>query len=196
MIHSRLVRERPTATTPPAPLVTWEPPASRSAARSLVTHPGGPKVGAIVSVALCLTIAAVGWLLAPPVGWIVGAMGLPAATVLGWWMAPSVIDATSRGALTLAAELGIYSILVTGVAVASLIMFGVVLGSAGAISVAGSGVSVLDIVAAIGGGASMWMPIVVIGAIFVAIPVAFVVLPAALIWTFTVRWLAGHGWAR
>jgi hypothetical protein len=194
MIHSRVDRQRPIP-TPPTALVSWELPPSRSAARSLETHPGGPEVGAIVAVAICLTIAAVGWLLAPPAGWIVGAMGLPAATILGWWMAPSVIDATRRGAWALAGELAIGSILVTDALVAAVIMFGVVVGSAGAMSVAGVGVSLLDLVAVTGSGAAMWMLIVVIGAILVATPLLIVVLPAAVIWTFCVRWLAGHGWA-
>lgn len=196
MIHSRIERERPTVTRQTTPMVTWEPPSNRSAARSLVTHPGGPKLGAMVSAALCLTIAAVGWLLAPPVGWIVGVMGLPAATALGWWMAPSVIDATTGSAFALAGELAIYSIVATGVVLVALVTVGLAIGSVGVLSVGDARISVLDIVAAIGGGASAWMPIVAIGAVMVAIPVAFVVLPAAVTWTFTVRWLAGHGWAR
>lgn len=193
MIHPRVERQRPTAE--PAHLIPWELPPSRSAAKSLEAHPGGPRLGTIVAVAICVAIAAVGWLVAPPAGWIVGVMGLPAATVLSWWMAPSVLDATGRGVLALASELAIGSIVATVALVASVVMLGVVVASAGSMSVAGAGFSLLELVAMIGGGAATWMPIVVVGAMLVSIPLLFIVLPAALAWTFAIRWLARHGWA-
>ena len=193
MIRSSLTdqpTERPGAT------LAWSASSARPAAIQVATHPGTAGLGAIVAGAICAVIAAGGWVVAPPIGWIVGAIGFPGTTMLAWWMSPHAVAATRHGAVGVAAELAVGSILIADALVVGIGLLAAAVGSVATMTVGGGSVSAADLVGAMVGGVSIGILYFLIGALAVGIPVAVIVVPAALTWAVVVRWLTGRGWAR
>lgn len=193
MIRPNLDEQRSVPTTPTG---RWEVPASRAA---LETYPDSPRLGAIVAATICSVIAWGGWLIGPPGGWIVGAIGFPGTTILAYRLAPQVLGATRRGAIGVAGELAIGSILVADALIVSVIIIAAVLGSAGTAPVEPAA-SLVDavggLVASLVGGVLIGILSFIIGAIVIGIPIAIVVVPAALVWALAVRSLAQNGSAQ
>jgi hypothetical protein len=150
----------------------------------------------MVAAAICAIIAVGGWLQSPPGGAIIGAIGFPGTTMLAWRMGPHVVAATRRGAVAVAGELAVGSILVADALVVGIVLLGAAVGGAGSMTIQGGAVSTVDLVGGLFAGAAVGIFYFVVGAIVVGIPVAVIVVPAALAWAVIVRWLAGHGWAR
>jgi hypothetical protein len=180
----------------PSPAVHWTTRPARPDAISLATHPGAARLGAIVAAAICVVIAVGGWLQAPPMGAIVGAIGFPGTTTLAWRMGPHVVAARRRGAVALAGELAVGSILLADALVVGIVLLGAAVGGGGSMTIDGSAASAVDLVGGLSAGAAVGIFYFVVGAIVIGIPVAVIVVPAALAWAEIVRWLAGRGWAR
>jgi hypothetical protein len=157
----------------------WAPMA---AAESTLDRRKASVVGAAVAAAICLVIAAVGWLIAPE-GWVLGIAGLPATTFFAWKLGPGVADADRSGAAARAFGLTVATILVSDALVVVLLIGAAAVGMAGF----GLGVTATDaltiILAALGEGIFVYL----IGAVVVGIPVSVVVFPAALVWAAIVR---------
>jgi hypothetical protein len=190
MIHAAISGERPETQ------VGWRTLPGPSHAAVLQTHPRAARLGAAIAAVICVFIAWVGWLIAPPTGWIVGAIGFPGAAVLAWKMAPRVIAASRFGAAAEAFVLAIGSIAVADVLVSAFFAAGFIANGIGAATVDGASFPLLEVVTMILQAAYLAAMVFLLGAIIVGIPVALVVVPAALIWAAFVRLLAGRGWAR
>ena len=160
--------------------VGWAPPAQ---AKAGVDRRRASRIGAGVAVAICIVIAAVGWLIAPE-GWILGLVGLPVTTFLAWRMAPGVVAADRQEAVARAFGLTIATIVMADALVVALMMGAAVLG------LAGTGMSpatdaVTGIIEVVGFGVIAFF----FGAVIVGIPVVIVVVPAAPVWAAAVRQL-------
>jgi hypothetical protein len=193
MIRSTLTEQ---GTTPPRSTVDWLVPPALAEVAPVRTYPRAARLGAAVAAAICVTIALGGWLLAPPSGWVVGAIGCPGTTVLAWRMAPKVIAATRGGAFAMAVALAIGAILVADALVVGGILVGAAVEAVRSSSLDGAAISAVGLVGGMVGGAAMGIFLFLVGAIVVGIPVSVIVMPAALIWAAVVRHLAGRGWAR
>jgi hypothetical protein len=60
------------------------------------------RLGAMCAALICALVAALGFLMNPPTGWLLGIAGLPASTFVAWRLAPSVVTAGRWSALGLA----------------------------------------------------------------------------------------------
>jgi hypothetical protein len=180
----------------PSPAVHWTTPADRPDAISFATHPGAARLGAIVASAICVVIAVGGWLQAPPMGVIVGAIGFPGTTMLAWRMGPHAVAATRGGAVAVAGELAVGSILLADALVVGIVLLGAAVGGGGSMTIDGDAASAVDLVGGLSGGVAIAIFYFVVGAIVIGIPVGVIVVPAALVWAVIVRWLAGRGLAR
>ncbi len=140
-------------------------------------------IGAVVSIAICIVIAAVGWLMAPE-GWVLGVAGLPATTFLAWRMGPSVVAAsTGRDVVNRAVLLSAGAIVLTDALVIIISIGSVVVSSVDSVSIDGGA----SAVAVLAGGLAFGVFAFLLGALIVGIPVAIVVVPAALVWAAVVR---------
>jgi hypothetical protein len=150
-----------------------------------VAHdPSAAPVGAALAIAICLVIAAVGWLVTP-VGWIPGLVGLPATAFLAWRLGPGVVAATGRRAVSRAGLLAVGTIVLTDALVVIVSVVGVVVSSFDSVSNDGGATFVTVLVGGFVDGVFAFL----IGAVLVGIPVAVVVVPAALVWVALVRYL-------
>jgi hypothetical protein len=151
------------------------------------THPHARVIAAGVAGAICVAIAGLGWVMAPE-GWVVGVVGLPGTMFLAWRMGEHIATSTRSGAVGVALGLSVATILLADALVVGLIVIAASVGAVGSLTVDGGA----TFLATLFGGAAFGLFMFVIGAIVVGIPVAIVVVPAALIWAALVRFLVGR----
>ena len=149
--------------------------------------PDVPAVGAIVAATISITIASIGWLLVPDVGWILGIAGLPGTTVLAWRLAPRAVMGDTKRAIRVAGDLALFSILVADGLITCVLIVWTVMGAL----TSGEPTAPADILIGAVGLALYFIGIFAIGAVFYGLAASVVVLPAALIWVAIVRRIAG-----
>jgi hypothetical protein len=165
------------------PQVAW-PSTSSGEPATARFHPHARMIAAGVAGAICLAIAGLGWLMAPE-GWVLGLVGLPGTTLLAWRMGRPVAASTRSGAVGIALGLSVGTILLADALVVGLIVISASIGGFDSLTVDGGATFLATLL----GGAAFGLFMFVIGAIVVGIPVAVVVVPAALIWAALVRFL-------
>ena len=168
----------------PRSAIEWLEPSAQPHVDALAADQHAGRLGAGVAIAICALIAWVGWLIDPNAGWMAGVAGMPATALIAWQLAAGSIGATFGAAAGRAFGLTIGTILLTDAFVVTAIAVG---GTAGA-----GGDVLLGALQSVGIAVYLY----VIGALVVGIPVSVIVVPAAFVWVFIVRWLASHGWAR
>jgi hypothetical protein len=144
-------------------------------------------VGAIVAAVIALVIAVAGAWLIPAGGWVLGIVGLPGTTVVAWRLAPRAASSPARASLRVAVELTFWSIIVADVlVVVGLLGWAAMTGLATSDGTIDIGASIVTIAQT-----AVWsVAIVAIGAVFVGIPAAILVAPAAVAWVVIVRRVA------
>jgi hypothetical protein len=150
-------------------------------------HPHVQPIAAGVAAAICVAIAGLGWAMVPE-GWVLGVVGLPGTTFLAWRMGRTVATSTRSGAVGVALGLSVGTILMADALVVGLIVIAASIGGFDSLTVDGGATFLATLL----GGAAFGLFMLVIGAFVVGIPVAVVVVPAALIWAALVRFLVGR----
>jgi hypothetical protein len=168
------------------PEVDW-PAATAPGVTAVTANPRAPLIAAGIAAGICLAIAGLGWVIAPE-GWVLGVVGFPGTTFLAWRMGARVATATRAGAAGIALGLTVETILIADALVVVLVVISSSIGSFDSLTVDGGA----TFLATLFGGAVFGLFMFLIGAVVVGIPVALVVVPAALIWAALVRYFVGR----
>jgi hypothetical protein len=152
-------------------------------------------LGALVAVAICIAIAALGVLLVSPTGGLFGAIGMPGMAILAYHFAPAIVGANWRSASGLILHLTFGSILLADVVIVAGFMAWFIANGAAEMF------AMHDLASALIAGSTsvvalgmLGVVIVIAGMIICGLPAAIVVLPSAIIWAVLVRYLYRHGW--
>ncbi len=171
---------------PSSPTIQWLELPARPPMELPPTDRHASRLGAAVAVGICIFITWAGWLISPSDGFVVGLLGRPGTAFLAWRAAPASIEATAVAALSRAIGLTIGTILVAD----ALAVWAIAL--AGLASPGSSG----DLLIRLGQTVGVSVLLFVAGALVIGIPISVIVVPAALVWVLSGRWLATRGWAR
>ncbi len=144
-------------------------------------------LGALTAVGMCVLIAAIGFVISPPMGALFGAVGMPGTVVLAYRLAPSMATADRLAAVWLAVRLSFETILIADaltIAGIGLLLLASVVGTP---SSGSPGVDVAGAIGAIIGLTFYGVLVFLVALLLVGVPAALVVLPAALIWSVVIR---------
>ena len=147
----------------------------------------GRRLGALIALGICGLVTAVGFLLSPPLGALVGIAGAPAAVPLGRDLGPWVASASWPGAVGIGAFIMGMGTLILGDLIVSYVVGLLWLASPGASFVSVTGVLLIDAVVTIVVGYGL---LLLLGALYAGPVAALLVLPCGIVWGLLVRALA------
>jgi hypothetical protein len=154
-------------------------------------------VGAVVALAVSSTIAMVGLLLDPVVGFVIGAVGVPVAVTLGWRMAPEAAAASGLRILAVPLWLGARTILLADAIIVGVVTpFGAAWGLPWVVT---DHEPISWPLYLVGGCLALGVIVIAIylcGLAFVGLPVMVLVMPAAIIWAALLKAIMQHGTGR